>query len=60
MQPGMTFTVEPMVNQGTWKVDFSKEDGWTVTTSDGRLSAQFEHTILVTDDGYDVLTRMEN
>ena len=56
----MTFTVEPMVNQGTWKVDFSKEDGWTVTTSDGRLSAQFEHTVLVTDDGYDVLTRMEN
>ena len=60
MQPGMTFTVEPMVNRGTWKVDFSKEDGWTVTTVDGELSAQFEHTVLVTEDGFEVLTRMEN
>lgn len=59
MQPGMTFTVEPMVNRGTWKVNFSKEDGWTVTTQDGALSAQCEHSILVTDDGYEVLTRME-
>jgi methionyl aminopeptidase len=57
MRPGMTFTVEPMVNQGgSHEVDFSKKDGWTVTTRDGSLSAQFEHTCLVTDDGVEVLT----
>lgn len=56
MRPGMTFTVEPMVNQGTWEVDFDNEDGWTVRTRDGRLSAQCEHTCLVTDHGYDILT----
>lgn len=56
MRPGMTFTVEPMVNRGTHEVVFSEEDGWTVTTADGELSAQFEHTCLVTDNGYEIMT----
>lgn len=54
---GMTFTVEPMINMGnSYKVKTSRSDGWTVTTADGSLSAQFEHTILVTDDGAEILT----
>ncbi|EHQ05607.1 methionine aminopeptidase, type I [Leptonema illini DSM 21528] len=57
IRPGMTFTVEPMVNEGTYRVIFDESDGWTVRTADGRLSAQFEHTCLVTDDGVEVLTR---
>ena len=56
IRPGMTFTVEPMVNQGTWEVDFDQDDGWTVRTRDGALSAQYEHTCLVTDNGYEILT----
>lgn len=58
MRPGMTFTVEPMVNEGGFEVNFSREDGWTVTTRDGRLSAQYEHTCLVTDNGYEILTQL--
>ncbi|SNC72498.1 methionine aminopeptidase, type I [Kytococcus aerolatus] len=55
IQPGMTFTVEPMLNLGTpdW---FMWEDDWTVLTKDLKRSAQFEHTILITDDGPEVLT----
>ncbi|RMF18681.1 MAG: type I methionyl aminopeptidase [Candidatus Dadabacteria bacterium] len=53
--PGMTFTVEPMLNLGTWRTDLDP-DGWTVRTSDRKLSAQFEHTILVTRDGVEILT----
>lgn len=55
LQPGMTFTIEPMLNLGTpeWEM---WDDGWTVVTRDRRPSAQFEHTLLVTDDGADVLT----
>ncbi|TGK38605.1 type I methionyl aminopeptidase [Leptospira gomenensis] len=56
LEPGMIFTVEPMVNLGTWQVNFSKEDHWTVTTKDGKWSAQFEHTVLVTEKGYEILT----
>lgn len=56
MTPGMVFTIEPMINAGTYEVDFDEEDGWTVTTSDGKNSAQFEHTILVTETGYKILT----
>ncbi|WP_239804487.1 type I methionyl aminopeptidase [Croceicoccus hydrothermalis] len=52
---GMTFTIEPMVNQGTRKVA-TRDDGWTVVTGDGKLSAQFEHTVAVTADGVEVLT----
>lgn len=56
MAPGMVFTIEPMINAGVADVDFNEEDGWTVTTVDGKKSAQFEHTILVTDTGYEILT----
>ena len=56
MEPGMTFTIEPMITMGAidpviWP------DGWTAVTSDGSRTAQFEHTVLVTDTGVDVLTR---
>ncbi|MBR1444148.1 MAG: type I methionyl aminopeptidase, partial [Firmicutes bacterium] len=54
--PGMVLTVEPMINQGTFDCEISDEDGWTVYTSDGKLSAQWEHTILVTEDGCEILT----
>jgi methionyl aminopeptidase len=53
--PGMTFTVEPMINLGHWKTQIL-EDGWTAVTVDGSLSAQFEHTLLVTEEGVEVLT----
>jgi methionyl aminopeptidase len=52
--PNMVFTVEPMVNEGVFECD-TLEDGWTVVTKDGTLSAQWEHTILVTEDGYEIL-----
>ncbi|PVB63267.1 type I methionyl aminopeptidase [Labrenzia sp. 011] len=52
---GMVFTIEPMVNQGTRKIS-TGDDGWTVVTNDRKLSAQFEHTVAVTDNGVDVLT----
>lgn len=55
LKEGMTFTIEPMINQGTHKTKL-KKDGWTVVTRDKKLSAQWEHTILVTSDGYEVLT----
>ena len=57
LQEGMCFTIEPMINLGTYKTKLSKTDGWTVETADGRLSAQWEHTILVTQDGFEVLTQ---
>ena len=57
LEPGMTFTIEPMINAGRRHTRLNKLDGWTVTTRDGRLSAQWEHTICVTDDGCEVLTR---
>jgi methionyl aminopeptidase len=52
---GMTFTIEPMLNAGKREVKLAK-DGWTVTTKDRDLSAQWEHTLLVTSDGFEVLT----
>jgi methionyl aminopeptidase len=55
LREGMVFTVEPMINQGTRKVS-TEDDGWTVVTDDGRLSAQFEHTVAVTPTGVEVLT----
>jgi methionyl aminopeptidase len=55
LRPGMTFTVEPMINQGTWK-HRSWDDGWTAVTADLRRSAQYEHTVLVTGSGVEVLT----
>jgi len=56
LEPGMTFTIEPMINAGTFGVFTDKEDGWTVWTRDKSLSAQFEHTVLVTETGVEVLT----
>lgn len=55
LEPGMIFTIEPMLNAGGWRVN-SLRDGWTVVTKDHSLSAQWEHSILVTDNGYEVLT----
>ncbi|HIU89144.1 MAG TPA: type I methionyl aminopeptidase [Candidatus Caccomonas pullistercoris] len=54
--PGMVFTIEPMINMGTWRVFVDEEDGWTVVTEDEKPSAQWEHTFLVTEDGLEVLT----
>jgi len=56
LEQGMTFTIEPMINLGSYEVITSKLDGWTVTTKDRSLSAQWEHTILVTENGYEILT----
>jgi len=59
LKPGMTFTVEPMINASqNWHVTFDKSDGWTVRTQDGSLSAQFEHTVLITNTGYEILTQL--
>lgn len=57
LRPGMTFTVEPMINAGTseW---FLLNDGWTVITADGSLSVQYEHTIAVTKNGPEILTQL--
>ena len=55
MEPGMTFTIEPMLTLGTYEYEIWDDD-WTVVTADRRWSAQFEHTVLVTDDGYEILT----
>ncbi|HWL85724.1 MAG TPA: type I methionyl aminopeptidase [Polyangiaceae bacterium] len=57
LKTGMIFTVEPMVNLGRYEVDIDADDKWTVRTVDGELSAQFEHTVVVTRDGCEVLTR---
>jgi methionyl aminopeptidase len=56
LEEGMTFTIEPMVNLGAYNVVVSKSDKWTVRTKDGKWSAQFEHTVLVTHKGYEILT----
>ncbi len=55
MRPGMTFTIEPMITLGAVSYRIWDDD-WTAVTSDGKRTAQYEHTVLVTDDGYDVLT----
>ena len=54
--PGMVLTVEPMINEGTYKVTVDKKDGWTVRTKDRKLSAQWEKTILITETGTEVLS----
>ena len=59
LKAGMIFTVEPMVNLGRYEVDIDADDKWTVRTVDGELSAQFEHTLLVTREGCEVLTRRQ-
>ncbi len=55
IKPGMFFTVEPMINAGTWQVRIL-DDGWTAVTRDKKLSAQFEHTVGVTEDGVEIFT----
>jgi len=55
LQAGMTFTIEPMINQGRREIR-EMNDGWTIVTKDRSLSAQWEHTVLCTDTGYEVLT----
>lgn len=57
MQAGMCFTIEPMINLGMWEVEVL-DDGWTALTADRKLSAQFEHTLVVTNDGYEVMTQL--
>ena len=54
--PGMVFTIEPMINMGTWEVFIDEEDGWTVVTEDELPSAQWEHTFVMTDHGLEILT----
>jgi methionyl aminopeptidase len=56
IEAGMTFTIEPMINAGGWRVGRTWSDGWTAPTADGSASAQFEHTLLVGRDGAEVLT----
>lgn len=58
MKPGMTFTIEPMINLGV-RHNKVLSDGWTVVTKDKKLSAQFEHTILVTETGHEILTTLD-
>ncbi|BEP28526.1 type I methionyl aminopeptidase [Helicovermis profundi] len=58
MVPGMMFTIEPMINEGSFDVKML-DDGWTIKTIDGSLSAQWEHTILVTEEGYEILTLLD-
>lgn len=59
LRAGMTFTIEPMLSQGTGHCDIL-DDGWTAVTRDGKLSAQVEHTILVTGEGFEVLTMRDS
>lgn len=56
MKKGNCFTIEPMINMGTWR-DNMWADNWTVVTQDGKRSAQFEHTMIITDDGIEVVTK---
>ena len=56
LEPGMSFTIEPMVNEGSYDTKILN-DGWTAVTKDKSLSAQFEHTICVTEDGYEIFTK---
>lgn len=56
LAPGMTFTIEPMINAGVKEAVIDDEDGWTARTKDGKASAQWEHTVLITEDGHEILT----
>lgn len=55
LAPGMVFTIEPMINQGTAKLFIDADNGWTSYTEDGKLSAQWEHTLAVTEDGIEII-----
>ena len=56
LKAGMTICIEPMINMGTFRVDFDKKDGWTVRTADGKPSAHYENTVLIKEDGVEILT----
>jgi methionyl aminopeptidase len=56
LRAGMTICIEPMINMGTFKVNTNHSDGWTVTTADGKPSAHYENTVLITEDGVEILT----
>lgn len=56
LKAGMTICIEPMINMGTWKVNFDRRDGWTVTTADGLPAAHYENTVLIKEDGVEILT----
>ena len=56
LKSGMTICIEPMINMGTYKVNFNRGDGWTVTTADGLPAAHYENTVLIKDDGVEILT----
>ena len=60
MREGMIFTIEPMINQGKARTKIDKSDGWTARTLDGKLSAKFEHTVLITPKGCELLTNVYN
>ena len=60
LEEGMTFTIEPMINAGKRHTKLNTHDGWTVSTKDGRLSAQWEHTIGVTSTGCEIFTLRSN
>jgi len=59
LKPGICFTIEPMINEGRPHSKIDRSDGWTARTIDGKLSAQFEHTLLMTEDGPEILTQTE-
>lgn len=56
LKAGMTICIEPMINMGTHRVNFNREDGWTVTTADNKPSAHYENTVLIKEDGVEILT----
>ena len=58
LRAGMAIAIEPMLNLGTWRTK-TLDDGWTVVTADGRLSAHFEHSVAVGEDGPEVLTLLK-
>jgi len=57
LAPGMVFTIEPMINAGSHEIFIDENDGWTALTTDGSLSAQWEHTVLVTENGIEIISR---
>ncbi|HRR42171.1 MAG TPA: M24 family metallopeptidase, partial [Syntrophales bacterium] len=58
LRSGMVLAIEPMVNAGSWHVKVLS-DGWTVVTEDGKLSAHFEHSVVITENGPDILSRIQ-
>lgn len=56
LKAGMTICIEPMIAMGTYKVHFDRSDGWTVTTADGKPAAHYENTVLIKEDGVEILT----